>query len=54
MVDRSQMTDKECIHSLADCFRVVKEAEDSLRLFKQVLESSKAEFMRRFTVQEKC
>lgn len=48
MVDRTKMTDKECIESLADCIRVVKESENNLRIYKTVLESSQVEFMRRF------
>ena len=48
MVDRTQMSDKECIDSLADCYRVVRETEERLSLYKKVLEESKNEFVRRF------
>ena len=49
MVDRTKMTDKECIDSLADCIRIVDETKAQLRLYESVLESSQQEFMRRFS-----
>jgi len=49
MVDRSKMTDKECVESLADCLRIVRDTEESLKLYKQVLQSSQIEFMKRFS-----
>ncbi len=53
MVDRTKMTDQECVQSLADCHRVVDETKDLLKLYESVLQSSKAEFLRRFPKGEK-
>lgn len=48
MVDRSKLTDDECIKSLADCLKIVNKLEDDLRIYKSVLKSSEYEFIRRF------
>jgi len=48
MVDRTEDTNQECIDSLIEIIRVVKETKAQLKLYEQVLIESQNEFIRRF------